>query len=142
MTLEQITNTPRTCQTIMPKAAQYAIRAHSAISTYPGGDMADDERETWQEHRIAVLRTLDILQAGSVDVKSSIADLHRKIDHVLQTEIQRMDADHAALRVEVAQRFGSVDAQLAGLNVKAGAWGLIAGLIPAAIAVIFYLLKH
>ncbi len=42
---------------------------------------------------------------------------------------------------KMVERMGEMTTEIATLKVKAGVWGAVAGLIPAAAALIYYLIK-
>jgi len=77
--------------------------------------MATKQTGDWGEYRSLILAELKRLSEGIEGVKLKIDSMHT-------TEI------------------GDLKAQMAVLQFKSGVWGLIAGAIPSAIAVIYVLL--
>jgi hypothetical protein len=56
-------------------------------------------------------------------------------------ELERLNDNYEALQKDFTQQIQEVKIEIATLKVKAGVWGLIAGAIPVAIALIIYILK-
>ena len=89
------------------------------------------EGNGWTEYREFVLRELQRMEARM----STDFHAHRENDERLSEEI------NASLR-EINTSVRSLERDMVGLKQRAGVWGLVAGAIPAAIAlVILYLEK-
>ena len=75
----------------------------------------------WQNHVLAELRRL----SGGIDIL-----------------IKHNDDDHKEIRACISEHKEETAAELAAIKVKSGIWGLIAGLIPAVGALIYFLLAR
>ena len=97
-----------------------------------------DRREGWVAWQDLILNEIK-------DIKQSSSDLHKSFDVATASINTRIDAVNSSMQEKIDNVFiGHIvpmKQEIAGLKVKAGLWGAVAGAIPVVIAVALMLIK-
>ena len=88
--------------------------------------------DVWAKHVLIELERLnkELIQSNkdSQDIKSGSSKETQEVKAALYTEFRD-------LRSEVSLQIGQINVEIAQLKVKAGVWGLLAGILGAAIPI-------
>jgi len=119
-------------------------------------DGAGFELSGWTEYKLRIDRDLERIDRTQKELGAAIGDVRelvgRKIETFRAEELQRLrveqqrefeKAEGAATSLErrLAELDAKTGAALSALQVKASVWGALAGAVPAAIAILWSLLK-
>lgn len=101
----------------------------------------ESEKKSWSEYRELILSELNRLQAWLEQASTQTATK----DTALVEKLAKLTAD---LTKAIVDKLAPVEAkvntnvtEIGKLSVKAGVWGAVAGLIPASIVLIWWLVK-
>lgn len=122
------------------------------------------ELSGWGEFKERITRDIGRIEAAQDRVAQSIQDVRdligKRIDSFRAEELERLRREQQEVRAEARRlaeevaeearrmatelenKLSTANAQVAALQVKAGVWGLMGGLVPATIALLWILLKH